>query len=107
MSNSGLAALDAVIHAQLLGAGIADTCTFAPVSGLTIAGASCIVDRNQAALAMRGVEFRSDAMTVTLFRAGISQRPREGDAIIVGADTFRVRSMVEADDSRWLLECGP
>lgn len=104
MSNSGLVALDAVIFAGLQSAGLGDACSFDPVTGSTVPG-SCLVDRENSQLSQRGIEFRVDSVTVVLFRAGISQRPREGDAIIVDSETFTVVRVADTDESRWLVEC--
>lgn len=93
-----------MIFAGLAAAGQADPCTFDPATGSTVAG-SCIVERDNASLALRGIEFNAEAVTVHLFRAGIAQRPRGGDAIIVDAETFEVVRIVDTDESRWIVEC--
>lgn len=104
MSNTLFAELDALIVDALSDAGLADACTFIPSAGLQNSG-SCVVYRDVAEFSRSGIEFRKDGAIVHLLRAGISQRPRDGDVLIIGGDEFVVRSITDQDESRWILEC--
>ena len=104
MSNSGFAAIDALIHGQLLRAGLADSCVVQPFTGASYAG-RCIVQRSLVALVNRGLSVSAGTAVVDLIRETSAPWPAPKDTITVGADTLTVVSVIDFDESKWVIEC--
>jgi hypothetical protein len=104
VSNAIFQSLDATLHAAFAANGMADTGTLAPkAGGEPVPGVKCYVDRDVAALAMRGLEVRKGAALVTLLRQGVTDAPRVGDVITVGGDSLRVVELLDEDEGAWRL----
>lgn len=94
-----LRALDAAIMAEFSAAGLADSATFTQSGGGSPTTCSVYVDRGVAFQGFDGT-VRNDAVTITLFLDQIGDVPKRGALIVVGATTFKVDAVINADESR-------
>ena len=107
MSNSGLANLDAVIHAACAAAGIADSGTyFARTAEPAAPGTPCRVYVNRAMQQMGDVgPMSGPRVLVEILRADIATPEQYGE-VVVGTERWRLESEEAGSDesvSRWVV----
>lgn len=103
MTNSRIAAFDALVFPQLVTAGLADPATYTPAGGGTPVACTVLVDRN--VTVMRNDASQTYAATVTVMVAEVGS-PRRTATFAVGSETYTVDGPpIERDESRQVLPC--
>ena len=96
---TNLRALDALIMSKLAAAGMADSATYTAPLGSPVA-CTVIVDRS---VQPTGFDSQVNANTVLITAALAEVTPAKGGVFTIGAETFKVDSIQDRDESR--AEC--
>ena len=99
-----LQALEADLHAAFADDDMADSGTITRSSGTAIA-CSVYVDRSTQSLSLAGIQARASAALITVLRAGVTIVPQRDDLIEVDSDAWKVESIIDSDESHWVLLC--